>query len=74
MKLPKTEFDNGFECGYNCAVITLLRLTFVERNGVETIAKELWKENSHSINDLKKFGVPVQDIKLLKKYWKELNH
>ena len=59
---------DDFAKGYSCAVATLIRLD----NGVSTNARELFRAGGWSIDELKKVGIDVTDLDILKKYREEL--
>lgn len=67
MRKP-TKFDKIFTQGYCCAVANILRL-----HGDSTIAEDVYRQNSHTVEELVELGVAEEDIETLIQVIVEIN-
>lgn len=56
----KKNWNTGFDCGYMCALSTIM-----QQYGEDTIVREALKENFLTVEQMKASGVEENDIKIL---------
>lgn len=63
----KVSWNKGFDCGYMCALATVM-----QQYGEETIVREALKENFLTVEQMKNSGVEQNDIDVLAPIVKEI--